>query len=96
VKRHETDALSLIFGLLFVAAATWWGVYQVFRASEVPVTLAVAITLVVVGAVGLFTAVPRRRSSPQPVIPAEPIVSDPVPAPSADQGINLVKREDTP
>lgn len=87
MKRHETDALSLIFGLLFVAAALWWGVYQVFRTTELPVTLAVAITLVVVGAVGLATALPRRRSTRKPTlepIPAEPVVSV----------VDLVKREE--
>lgn len=84
MKRHETDALSLIFGLLFVAAALWWGVYQVFRTTELPITLAVAITLVVVGAVGLATAIPRRRGTAKPAL--EPIPAEPI--------VDLVKHED--
>ncbi|GAA1669073.1 hypothetical protein [Fodinicola feengrottensis] len=94
MKRHETDALSLIFGLLFLAGAAWWGIYEIFQASEVPVTLAVAITLVVIGAVGLMTAVPRRRTAIQPaviqpaVIPAEPVV------PTEPAAVDFIKKED--
>lgn len=98
MKRHETDALSLIFGLLFLAAALWWGIYQVFRTTELPVTLAVAITLVVVGAAGLATAVPRRRKAAAPAldpIPAEPVVRvDSVDDSSVDTSVDLLKREE--
>ncbi len=93
MKRHNTDALSLIFGLLFLSGGAWWAILQVLGASHVPVTLAVAITLVVVGAVGLATAVPRRRTSPpptsQPAIPAEPVE-----ATETDTAADLLKRED--
>ena len=73
MKRHDFDALSLVFGLLFVAGACWWAIYQALGSSRVPVTLAVAVTLVVVGVAGLLTAIPRGRTRTPAASDAPPV-----------------------
>ncbi|WP_163508640.1 hypothetical protein [Fodinicola acaciae] len=80
MKRHELDGLSLVFGLLFVAVACWWAIYQVVGGSGIPISLAAAITLVVIGIAGLLTAIPRRRT--------------PVAPPSEATPVDLVKHDD--
>lgn len=56
--RIETDRLSLIAGLLFLGIAVIYGMLQ---ASFGTVAWALPALLIVVGAVGLAGALPRRR-----------------------------------
>jgi hypothetical protein len=59
VKRHELDVVSLVFGLLFGAVASWWGVNQLGNLN-IPLGWPLAAALLVAGLVGLVGALPRR------------------------------------
>jgi hypothetical protein len=61
VKRHDADAVSLVFGLIFVGLALGW---VLVRASVVDVgdlQFAGPILLVLAGAVGLVVSLRRGR-----------------------------------
>jgi hypothetical protein len=59
VPRHEVDVLSLVFGLFFLGAAAIWGTSRdalhALRGWPLPALL------IVVGVVGLVTAITARR-----------------------------------
>jgi hypothetical protein len=59
VKRHELDVVSLVFGLVFGAVASWWGLAKVGE-LDVPLGWPLAVALLVAGIVGLVGALPRR------------------------------------
>jgi uncharacterized membrane protein HdeD (DUF308 family) len=64
MKRHPTDVISLIFGLIFVGIAGWWLLARV-SSIALPVGWVVAIALVVIGTIGLVAAIrPGRRDHP--------------------------------
>jgi len=70
VWRHEVDVLSLLFGLFFLGAAAIWGI----SADAVPALRGwpLPVLLIVVGLVGLATAVTTRRSRTEPMDPGGP------------------------
>jgi uncharacterized membrane protein YfcA len=59
VKRHELDVVSLVFGLVFGAVASWWGLAKVGE-LDVPLGWPLAVALLIAGVVGLAGALPRR------------------------------------
>jgi hypothetical protein len=59
VKRHELDVVSLVFGLLFGAVASWWGITRVGQ-LDVPLGWPLAVALLISGLAGLIGAMPRR------------------------------------
>jgi hypothetical protein len=61
VRRHETDAVSLIAGLLFLVVA---GVHIVARSTETDLNLRwmVPAVLVLLGALGLLSAIRFPRA----------------------------------
>ncbi|HEX2417943.1 MAG TPA: hypothetical protein VHJ83_07450 [Micromonosporaceae bacterium] len=63
MKPHNTDHLSLAFGVLFLAVAGWWLIAQItdLTVSAHVMAWLVAGLLMVVGAVGIITAI---RSGP--------------------------------
>jgi hypothetical protein len=61
MKRHRTDPVSLVFGLLFAAVAAWW----LLPGQKVDVGWFVIGVLGILGAVGVVSAVLRR---PQPAV----------------------------
>jgi uncharacterized membrane protein HdeD (DUF308 family) len=65
MKRHPTDVISLIFGLIFVGIAGWWLVARV-SSIALPVGWVVAIALVVIGTIGLVAAIRPGRRDPDP------------------------------
>jgi hypothetical protein len=60
MKRHELDVVSLVFGLLFGAVASWWGVNQLGHLN-IPLGWPLAVALLVAGLAGLIGALPRRN-----------------------------------
>jgi hypothetical protein len=59
VKRHELDVVSLVFGLLFGAVASWWGITRVGQ-LDIPLGWPLAVALLISGLAGLIGAMPRR------------------------------------
>jgi hypothetical protein len=74
VKRHELDVVSLVFGLLFAAVASWWGVNQLGNLN-IPLGWPLATALLVAGLVGLIGALPRRSREENPT-GTDPIILD--------------------
>jgi hypothetical protein len=60
MKRHDTDVVSLVFGLLFLAGTGWWAVNRLTDV-DAPAGWPLATALLVAGAIGLLSALPRRR-----------------------------------
>lgn len=63
MKAHRTDLLSLAFGLLFLASATWWLLAQVVGLAFPPIGWFLAGALVVLGVLGVLGAVRSVRSA---------------------------------
>lgn len=61
MKRHDLDVISLVFGLLFGAVASWWGVTQVGNLN-ISLGWPLAVALLIAGLVGLIGALPRRSA----------------------------------
>ena len=59
MKRHELDVVSLVFGLLFGAVASWWGITRVGQ-LDIPLGWPLAVALLISGLAGLIGAMPRR------------------------------------
>jgi uncharacterized membrane protein YedE/YeeE len=92
MKRHSTDMVSLVFGLLFVAVAVWWMVGDPAHVGVTAGWLAVGV-LGAVGLIGLATAATRRRAAPagDPAPPADfPFGTDSTPRPDAPTEADLV------
>ena len=64
MKRHPVDSVSLVFALLFSAAVAWWGVAMLSRDPlNVPAAWIGAGTLLVIGLVGLVSALRPQRTT---------------------------------
>ncbi|MFB9316770.1 hypothetical protein [Cryptosporangium minutisporangium] len=75
MRRHPTDSVSLVFALLFIAAVAWWGVAMISSDPlHVPAAWIGAGTLLVIGLVGLVSALrPQRRPVEAPLtVPQAP------------------------
>ncbi|WP_051571413.1 hypothetical protein [Cryptosporangium arvum] len=82
MKRHPVDSVSLVFALLFSAAVAWWGVAMISRDPlHVPAAWIGAGTLLIIGLVGLMSALrPQRQAeapltvppAPQPALDVDP------------------------
>jgi hypothetical protein len=83
MKRHSTDVVSLIFGLLFVAVAAWWAASYYLNWAlnwNVPNFGWIAAgALIVLGLIGVVASV--RRDRPEPALadgpPDAPLSTDP-------------------
>lgn len=66
MKPHRTDAVSLVFGIIFVAMAGWWGLSRITHIGLPALGWSVAIGLIVLGLVGLLAGLrggPRRDTA---------------------------------
>lgn len=83
MKRHSTDMISLFFGLVFAAIATWWIFGTTANVAETAGWLGIGL-LVVFGLVGLVSAAARRDTpapAPAPLTaPADPFATTPLSA----------------
>ncbi|TQS46427.1 hypothetical protein [Cryptosporangium phraense] len=84
MKRHPVDSVSLVFALLFTAAVAWWGVAMISSDPlHVPAAWIGASLLLIIGLVGLISALrPQRQQveSPLTVPPApQPALHEPDP-----------------
>jgi len=62
MNRHETDALSLTFGSVFLAIVAWWIVVRSVHIDLPSVGWFLAGALFVLGVVGLVVVVRPHRS----------------------------------
>ncbi|GIF65886.1 hypothetical protein Ais01nite_39210 [Asanoa ishikariensis] len=94
MKAHRTDAVSLIFAVIFLAIVGWWVFAQVVNVNVPAAGWWVAFGLILLGLLGLVGAVRSARNanaaqrSAVPVSPgtdASPSI-DPEPALTADLG----------
>ncbi len=61
MRPHPTDVVSLVFGLVFLGVAGLWLV-SLMSGLTLPLAWLFAVTLIAIGAIGLFAAVrPGRR-----------------------------------
>lgn len=65
MERHDVDVVSLVFGLLFGAVVSWWGIAQIGD-LDIPLGWPLAVALLVAGFVGLLGALPRRSREQVP------------------------------
>ena len=86
MKRHSTDAMSLVFGVVFILIAVWWvlGWYGLGLHVNIPnLGLIAAGALILLGLAGIVGSLRRDRepvSVPAaPVPPEEPTLVDTVP-----------------
>jgi len=61
VKRHDADAVSLVFGLIFVGLAAGWALARANLVAIGDLQFAGPILLVAAGAVGLVVSLRRGR-----------------------------------
>jgi hypothetical protein len=64
VKRHEADAVSLVFGLIFVGLAAGWALVRANLVDVADLQFAGPILLVVAGLIGLVVSLRRGRQAP--------------------------------
>ncbi|HWG98396.1 MAG TPA: hypothetical protein VNV66_03510 [Pilimelia sp.] len=86
MKRHRTDAVSLVFGVIFVAGAVWWLLAQLTDLAPAVLGWLAAGGLILFGLLGLFGAL-RSRPRPAGGAPAaEPApAAGSAPPPGADE-----------
>jgi hypothetical protein len=70
VKRHEADAVSLVFGLIFVGLAAGWALSRANLVDFADLQFAGPILLIAAGAIGLIVSLRRGRQA-QVAEPAE-------------------------
>jgi hypothetical protein len=61
--RHDTDATSLVFGLIFLGAAAVWALVEADVVSWPDASGFFPVLLVVAGVIGLVSSVRRSRRS---------------------------------
>jgi hypothetical protein len=61
VKRHDADAVSLVFGLIFLGLAAGWALVKANLVEIADLQFAGPILLVIAGAVGLVVSLRRGR-----------------------------------
>jgi hypothetical protein len=59
MNRHETDVLSMVFGVAFLAVAAVWVVAKVLDISWLSIGWLFAVAMVVIGLLGLLSVFRR-------------------------------------
>jgi len=71
VKRHDADAVSLVFGLIFLGLAAGWSLTKADLVQVGDLPLAGPILLVAAGAIGLVVSLRRGRRAADRQAPGE-------------------------
>jgi hypothetical protein len=64
MKRHDTDVVSLVFGIIFAAVTGWWLLLRWMGTAAPRGGWFVAAALLVFGALGIITTLNSRRVRP--------------------------------
>lgn len=65
MKGHRTDAVSLVFGVIFLVIAAWWPLSHTFSIGFAAAGWIVAVALILLGVLGLVGALRgNRRNTP--------------------------------
>ncbi|MEV6526394.1 hypothetical protein AB0M43_31105 [Longispora sp. NPDC051575] len=72
MKPHRLDAVSLVFGVLFLAGTGWWVLAQVVHVTGATLAWAGAAALVGIGVLGITTSIMGGRPRPEER-PDEPV-----------------------
>jgi len=59
MKRHSTDVISLVFGLIFLGIAAWWVVGQYVNIDVPNLGWIAAVALIVLGLLGVAASLRR-------------------------------------
>lgn len=87
MKAHRTDAVSLVFALIFLAAAAWWLLAQIMDLSLPAVGWFVAGALILIGIGGLFGALRAGRSGAPAADPTSDLTTSPISGPPTDPDV---------
>jgi hypothetical protein len=80
MKRHSTDLVSLVFGVIFLAAAGWWLVGQYVHIDVPHLGWITAAVLIGLGVLGLAGSLRGERREPAAAPTSAPTVQmTPVP-----------------
>jgi hypothetical protein len=80
MNRHRTDTVSLAFGAVFLLIAGWWAIGSRLDVGLPTLGWALAVGLILVGALGLIGALRGGRR--------EPAASPPEPEPWSPTGLD--------
>jgi hypothetical protein len=83
MKRHSTDLVSFVFGVIFLAVAGWWLLDQYVHIDVPHLGWITAAVLIGLGVLGLAGSLRRERSEPVSATPA-PHEEGPQDAPTTD------------
>lgn len=68
MKRHETDGVSLAFGLIFLGITAWWTVTRFVELDIPNLGWIAAVALIVFGLLGVVLSLRNgRRTAVEPV-----------------------------
>jgi hypothetical protein len=101
MKRHSTDGMSLVFGVVFILIALWWvlGWYGLGLHINIPnLGLIAAGALILLGLAGIFGSLRRDRepvSVPAATVPAATLPAATAP-PEEPTLIDTVPEDDRP
>jgi hypothetical protein len=77
MKRHATDLVSLLFGLSFVALASWWLAGSYLRVDLPHPGWLLAGGLVALGGIGIVASLRPTEPRPTEPRPTEPRPTEP-------------------
>lgn len=63
MKRHEADAVSIGFGVVYLVFVGWWLLLQLIEFSLPSFGWFAGTVLVAIGVLGVFTVLRRERGS---------------------------------